>query len=210
MPGVSPPLFSLPPRGKAFGRPSVPPLRNSLALLQGPVPDRPAGGQRLPLRKCDGELSHLSVGADDPGGPRAHAVRPYGVCSAGSVFLYSSHQPARGSGDHKGRPYGDIWIFQPGPRAADSRPYIGKRPRTLVRKRQAQKRNRSNCNFPHSQAPVGRKGPLTATQILRAGNFLPNLRDNPRNGGSRGPTPPVRGRCRVKRDRGGRDGAHGG
>src|SRR5699024_4666910 len=39
---------------------------------------------------------------------------------------------------------------------------------------------------PHSQAPVGRKEPLTATQILRAGNFLPNLRDNPRNGGSRG------------------------
>ena len=89
------------------------------------------------------------------------------------------------------RPYEILWPFcrgqsQTGPRAADSRPYIGKRPRTLVRKRQAQKRNRSNCNFPHSQAPVGRKEPLTATQILRAGNFLPNLRDNPRNGGSRG------------------------
>ena len=54
-------------------------------------------------------------------------MRPYGVCSAGSVFLYSSHQPARGSGDRKGRPYGDIWIFQPGPRARSVRPYGEKR-----------------------------------------------------------------------------------
>ena len=105
----------------------MPPLRNSPALLQGPVPDRPAGGQRLPLRKCDGELSHLSVGADDLGGPRAHAVRPYS----------------------------------------------GKRPRTLVRKRQAQKRNRSNFNFLPAQAPsgAGRDRPQ-ALLILRAGNVL--------------------------------------
>ena len=39
----------------------------------------------------------------------------------------------------------------------------------------------------HTARPQwGRMEPLTATQILRAGNFLPNLRDNPRNGGSRG------------------------
>ena len=136
------------------------------------------------------ESSGLAVGADDPGGPRAADSRPYEIWGTLRSSVGAGPRPARGR-----------TVCAPTAKNGSG---------TLVRKRQAQKRNRSNCNFPHSQAPVGRKGPLAATQILRAGNFLPNLRDNPRNGGSRGPTPPVRGRCRVKRDRGGRDGAHGG
>ena len=36
--------------------------------------------------------------------------------------------------------------------------------------------------FLECQAPVGRKKLRKATQILRAGNFLPGPRDNPRNG----------------------------
>ena len=85
-----------------------------------------------------GNLSNLSVGADDLGGPRAHAVRPYS----------------------------------------------GKRPRTLVRKRQAQKRNRTNFNFLPTQAPSGAGWDRTqALLILRAGRILPASRDDPRNGG---------------------------
>ena len=37
--------------------------------------------------------------------------------------------------------------------------------------------------FWENQAPVGRNKTQTATQILRAGNALPDLRGNPRNGG---------------------------
>ena len=56
-------------------------------------------------------------------------------------------------------------------------------PGTLARQSQAQSWNCNSCNFPHSQAPVGRRKFRPATPFLRAGNFLPNLRDNPRNGG---------------------------
>ena len=66
-------------------------------------------------------------------------------------------------------------------RAADSRPYGGKRPRTLVRKRQAQKRNRSNFNFLPAQAPSGAGWDRPqALLILRAGNVLLTSRGNPR------------------------------
>ena len=45
----------------------------------------------------------------------------------------------------------------------------------------------------HAQGPVARIKWRNATQILRAGNVLPNPRGNPRKWGP-GPTPPVRGR----------------
>ena len=66
----------------------------------------------------------------------------------------------------------------------------------LARQPQARLWNRTNSNFPKTQGPVARKKSQKATQILRAGNVLPTPRGNPRNRGP-GPTPPVRGRCRV-------------
>ena len=42
-----------------------------------------AGGCQPPLQNSE-RVSGFAVGADDLGGPRAHTVRPYGVCSAGA------------------------------------------------------------------------------------------------------------------------------
>ena len=53
----------------------------------------------------------------------------------------------------------------------------------LVRQSQARRWNRIRHNFPQSQGPVARRGFRPATQILRAGTFLPGPRGNPRNGG---------------------------
>ena len=50
--------------------------------------------------------------------------------------------------------------------------------------------------FSAQPGPGGPAGIQTLTQILRAGTFLPDPRGNPRKWGP-GPTPPVRGRCRV-------------
>ena len=50
--------------------------------------------------------------------------------------------------------------------------------------------------FWNSQAPVGRREFRPAAQILRAGNFAILNRYAPPAMGDRGPTPPVRGRCR--------------
>ena len=43
--------------------------------------------------------------------------------------------------------------------------------------------NRTNSNFPKTQGPVARKKSQKATQILRAGNFCPTPRGNPRKWG---------------------------
>ena len=43
-----------------------------------------------------------------------------------------------------------------------------------------------HLQFLQTQGPVARENTRTATQILRAGNFLPGSRDNSRNGGPRG------------------------
>ena len=70
-------------------------------------------------------------------------------------------------------------------------------PVPLVRKRQARERNRTSPNFPPTQAPSGAGRDRTQSLlILRAGNVLLTSRGNPRIRGP-GPTPPVRGRCRV-------------
>ena len=70
-------------------------------------------------------------------------------------------------------------------------------PGTLVRRRQAQKRNRTSPNFLPAQAPSGAgRNRAQALLILRAGNVLLTSRGYPRIRGP-GPTPPVRGRCRV-------------
>ena len=76
-------------------------------------------------------------------------------------------------------------------------PTADNRPGALVRRRQAQKRNRPSPNFLPAQAPsgAGRNG-TQALLILCAGRILPTSRGNPRKWGP-GPTPPVRGRCRV-------------
>ena len=58
-------------------------------------------------------------------------------------------------------------------------------PGTLVRKRQAQKHNRTNSNFFPAQAPSGAGRDRTqALLILRAGTVLPASRGNPRKMGS--------------------------
>ena len=54
----------------------------------------------------------------------------------------------------------------------------------LARQPQARLWNRTNSNFPKTQGPVARKKSQKATQILRAGNFLPTPRGNPRKWGS--------------------------
>ena len=53
----------------------------------------------------------------------------------------------------------------------------------LVRQSQARRWNRIRHNFPQSQGPVARRGFRPATQILRAGTFLPGPRGNPRKWG---------------------------
>ena len=92
----------------------------------------------------------------------------------------------------KGRPYGP----HP-PRFARHLPLKGKAcgrpkaaptaengPGTLVRRRQAQKRNRASSNFPPAQAPSGAgRNRAQALLILRAGNVLLTSRGNPRNRG---------------------------
>ena len=64
------------------------------------------------------------------------------------------------------------------------RPYSENGPGTLVRRRQAQKRNRTSPNFLPAQAPSGAgRNRAQALLILRAGRILPGPRDNPRKRG---------------------------
>ena len=56
-------------------------------------------------------------------------------------------------------------------------------PPPLARQSQARWWNRIRHNFPHTQDPVARRGFRPATQILRAGTFLPGPRGNPRKWG---------------------------
>ncbi len=63
-------------------------------------------------------------------------------------------------------------------------PTAGDGPGALVRKRQAQKWNRTSPNFSSAQAASGAGRDRTqALLILRAGRILPAPRGNPRNGG---------------------------
>ena len=63
-------------------------------------------------------------------------------------------------------------------------PTAEKGPGTLVRRRQAQKRNRTSHNFLPPQAPSGAgRNRAQALLILRAGRILPAPRDNPRKRG---------------------------
>ena len=91
------------------------------------------------------------------------------------------------------RPYGIRGTLQlsvgAGPRPARGRtlcaPTVETGPGTLVRKRQAQKHNRTNSNFLPAQAPSGAGRDRTqALLILRAGTVLPASRGNPRKMGS--------------------------
>ena len=91
------------------------------------------------------------------------------------------------------RPYGIWGTLRPfvgaGPRPARGRtlcaPTVEIGPGTLVRKRQAQKHNRTNSNFLPAQAPSGAGRDRTqALLILRAGTVLPASRGNSRKMGS--------------------------
>ena len=74
-----------------------------------------------------------------------------------------------------------------GLRAADSRPYGGKRAGSLARQSQAQEWNRTSPNFPPTQAPSGAGWNRTqALLILRAGRILLASRGNPRKWGTGG------------------------
>ena len=84
---------------------------------------------------------------------------------------------------------GPISLVGAGPRPARGRtlcaPTVETGPGTLVRKRQAQKHNRTNSNFLPAQAPSGAGRDRTqALLILRAGTVLPASRGNPRKMGS--------------------------
>ena len=88
------------------------------------------------------------------------------------------------SGGHMGPPLrqienGCVFLVGAGPRPA--RP--GFAPGALVRQSQAHQRDRTSFNFCKGQGPVARREFRPATQILRAGNFMPGRRGNPRNGG---------------------------
>ena len=73
---------------------------------------------------------------------------------------------------------------QTGPRAADSRPYGGKRTGRVGSGTQAQERDRPSSHFPKTQAPSGAGWNRTqALLILRAGNPLPSERGDPRKWG---------------------------
>ena len=67
-------------------------------------------------------------------------------------------------------------------RAADSRPYSGKRARSVGSAKPGAVHKPQQRHFLQTQGPVARNETIKATQILRAGNFLPDQRDNPRNG----------------------------
>ena len=111
-----------------------------------------------------------------------------------------SSSPRRGSLEQRaakrGRPYREGEISWGG-RVRTPAPTEGNEPGTLIRTTQAQKRNRTSHNFSFAQAPSGAgRNRTQALLILRAGRILPTSRGNPRIRGP-GPTPPVRGRCRV-------------
>ena len=111
-----------------------------------------------------------------------------------------SSSPRRGSLEQRaatrGRPYREGEISWGG-RVRTPAPTEGNEPGTLIRTTQAQKRNRTSHNFSFAQAPSGAgRNRTQALLILRAGRILSTSRGNPRIRGP-GPTPPVRGRCRV-------------
>ena len=111
-----------------------------------------------------------------------------------------SFSPRRGSLEQRaatrGRPYREGEISWGG-RVRTPAPTEGNEPGTLIRTTQAQKRNRTSHNFSFAQAPSGAgRNRTQALLILRAGRILPTSRGNPRIRGP-GPTPSVRGRCRV-------------
>ena len=72
------------------------------------------------------------------------------------------------SGGRKGRPYGVFCAGSVGPVKSGAEVEL------------------RNLEFLLTQGPVARNKLLKATPFLRAGNFMPSQRGNPRNGGSRG------------------------
>ena len=65
----------------------------------------------------------------------------------------------------------------------DTRPYGGKQNRSVGSEKAGAELEPNRLKFLLTQGPVARIEYWNATQILRAGNFLPGPRDNPRNGG---------------------------
>ncbi len=135
------------------------------------------------LRPCP--LTLFPTGRRLAGGP---VCRPYGPHPP----RFARHLPLKGKACGR-------------PKAA---PTAENGPGTLVRRRQAQKRNRTSSNFPPAQAPSGAgRNRAQALLILRAGNVLPTSRGNPRNGGP-GADSPCQGEL-SRSDRGGRVGEYG-
>ena len=166
------------PQRAVPGRPGVPPLRNAGIFRfgrRGRRPRRPAGAHCAPLRLKQTALITRTI----PLIRLACGQPPYPFWPS-AIFLsplsrYARHLPLiRGVG--------------PPPRegcraTARVAPTAGTTPGALVRQSQAQLWSRSSDNFciPRAQWPGLNSGmPL---HFLRAGNFLPGQRDNPRNGG---------------------------
>ena len=155
---------STPPHPSRLRRATFPPQGGRLAGGRPSVPPlrysqpSPGGRVRAPAPTKYGELSGLSIGA----GPQA-------------AFGRAPHPPPSGAPSPKGEG------FRATARVA---PTVGNEPGALARKRQAREQNRTSPNFPPTQAPSGAGRDHTqALLILRAGNFLPTSRGNPRKWG---------------------------
>ena len=185
----------------------------------GPAPTE-SPERRLPLRRAG------CFHARAPGGP---VCRPYKI--RGTLRSFRRGRSQTGPGAALGRsphpsgltaspptPFG-LQPFppdrgnRPSPKgegfwAAKGRPYGGKRPGSVGSANPGAEAEPHQSQFSSRSGPQwGRTGPHPSTPVLRAGNFLPTSRGNPRNGGP-GADSPCQGEM-SRSDRGGRVGEYG-
>ena len=145
---------------------------------------------RWKARLLSGWGSSLAQGT----GGRVRAPAPTAYPKVRLIFCRARCPIGPFSGGPVCRPY-EIWETfrsfrrgrsQTGPRAAKGRPYGGKRAGSVGSSKPGAVFEPQQFYILHTQGPVARRKFRPATQILRAGTFLPGSRGDPRNGGSRG------------------------
>ena len=188
----SPCRFAAPPLtcGPALGLPpgysgsSTPPPPPPPSVTASPCHLPPSGG------KACGRAAQCAAPTIQPAQPgrAGEGTRPYEIrgtlrpfhrgrtlADPQAAFGRAPHPPPSGAPSPKGEG------FRATARVA---PTVGNEPGALARKRQAREQNRTSPNFPPTQAPSGAGRDHTqALLILRAGNFLPTSRGNPRKWG---------------------------
>ena len=135
-----------------------------------------------------------------PGAALGRSPHPSGLtASPPTPFGLQPFPPDRGN---RPSPKGEgFW-------AAKGRPYGGKRPGGVGSANPGADAKPQQLQFPSRSGPQwGRTKPHPSTPVLRAGNFLPTARGNPRNGGP-GADSPCQGEM-SRSDRGGRVGEYG-